>query len=118
MDTLDLFRNTREFESYPAGRVIFSAGEVGNLMYVVKDGELDIIVNEKVVETVGAGGIIGELVLIDTKPRSATVVAKTDCQLVPIDEKRFTFLVQQTPYFSLYVMRVLANRLRKMDAQA
>lgn len=118
MNTLDLFRNAREFESYSAGRVIFNAGEAGSLMYVVKDGELDIIVNEKVVETVGSGGIVGELALIDTQPRSATVVAKTDCQLVPIDEKRFTFLVQQTPYFSLYVMKVLANRLRRMDAQA
>lgn len=118
MNTLDLFRNAREFESYPAGQTIFSVGEVGALMYVVKDGELDILVNGKIVETVGAGGIIGELALIDTQPRSATVVAKTACQLVPIDEKRFAFLVQQTPYFSLYVMRVLANRLRKMDAQA
>jgi CRP/FNR family transcriptional regulator, cyclic AMP receptor protein len=118
VDTLDLFRNAREFESYPAGCAIFSVGEVGSLMYVVKDGELDIIVNEKVVETVSSGGIVGELALIDTQPRSATVVAKTDCQLVPIDEKRFAFLVQQTPYFSLHVMRVLANRLRKMDAQA
>ena len=118
MNTLDLFRNAREFESYPAGQVIFSAGETGSMMYVVKDGELEIIVNGKVVETVGSGGIVGELALIDTQPRSATVVAKTDCQLVPINEKRFTFLVQQTPYFSLHVMRVLANRLRKMDAQA
>jgi CRP-like cAMP-binding protein len=87
-------------------------------MYVVKEGEVDIIINGTIIETVGSGGIVGELALIDTQPRSATVITKTDCQLVPIDEKRFTFLVQQTPYFSLYVMRVLADRLRKMDARA
>jgi CRP-like cAMP-binding protein len=87
-------------------------------MYVVKDGEANIVVHGKVVETVGPGGIVGELALIDTQPRSATVVAKTDCQLVPIDEKRFMFLVQQTPYFSLHVMRVLADRLRRMDERA
>jgi CRP-like cAMP-binding protein len=118
MITLDLFRNAREFESYPAGHVLFSAGETGSTMYVVKDGEANIVVHGKVVETVGPGGIVGELALIDTQPRSATVVAKTDCQLVPIDEKRFMFLVQQTPYFSLHVMRVLADRLRRMDERA
>jgi CRP-like cAMP-binding protein len=118
MNTLELFRNTREFQSYPAGHTVFSAGELGNTMYVVKEGEVDIIINGTIIETVGSGGIVGELALIDTQPRSATVITKTDCQLVPIDEKRFTFLVQQTPYFSLYVMRVLADRLRKMDARA
>jgi len=117
MSTVDLFRNARDFESHPAGYVVFRVGEPGDRMYVIKEGEVDIIVNDKVVETVGPGGIIGEMALIDTRARSATAVAKTDCQLVPIDEKRFAFLIQQTPYFSLQVMRVLVGRLRNMDAR-
>src|SRR5262245_38645150 len=115
MTTTDLFRNARDFKSFSAGQRIFMQGEPGDFMYVVKEGEVDILVHDRVVETVGPGGILGEMALIDTKARSATAVAKTDCQLVPIDEKRFTFLVQQTPYFSLYVMRVLAGRLRQTD---
>ena len=117
MNTLDLFRNARDFEPYPAGHVVFRTGDPGSTMYVVKEGEVEIIINDKVVETVGPGGVIGEMALIDARPRSATVVAKTDCQLAPIDEKRFTFLIQQTPYFGLQVMRVLVGRLRKMDAR-
>ena len=85
-------------------------------MYIVKEGEVDILVHGKTVETVGPGEILGEMALIDQNPRSATAVARTDCQLVPIDEKRFTFLVQQTPYFSIEVMRIMARRLRQMDA--
>ena len=85
-------------------------------MYVVIEGEVNVLIRGKVVETVAAGGIVGEMALIDTQPRSATVIAHTDCKLVPIDEKRFTFLVQQTPFFSLQVMRVMANRLRRQDA--
>ncbi len=42
-------------------------------------------------------------------------VARTDCKLVPIDQKRFQFLVQQTPYFAIEVMRVLVERLRRAD---
>ncbi|MGE0679461.1 MAG: cyclic nucleotide-binding domain-containing protein [Candidatus Binatia bacterium] len=116
MSTLDLFRNARDFESYSAGHIVFHAGDPGNKMYIVKEGEVEIIINDKVIETVGPSGVVGEMALIDSRPRSATVRAKTDCQLVPIDEKRFTFLIQQTPYFSLQVMRVLVERVRKMDA--
>lgn len=117
MVTLDLFRNARDFVSFPAGHTLFRAGEPGHEMFVVKDGELDILVNDTVIETVGPGGVVGEMALIDTQPRSATVIAKTDCQLVQIDEKRFAFLIQQTPYFGIQVMRVLADRLRKMDRE-
>ena len=59
-----------------------------------------------------ADNIFGEMALIDSEPRSATAVAITDVELVPISEKQFLFLVSQTPYFALKVMRVLAQRLR------
>jgi CRP-like cAMP-binding protein len=59
-----------------------------------------------------ADSIFGEMALIDSEPRSATAVAITDVELVPISEKQFLFLVGQTPYFALKVMRTLAQRLR------
>jgi CRP/FNR family cyclic AMP-dependent transcriptional regulator len=46
--------------------------------------------------TCHAGGIVGEMALISASARSATAIAKTECKLVTVDEKRFTFLVQQT----------------------
>ena len=54
----------------------------------------------------------GEMALIDKKPRSATVTAATDVEMVPVNERQFLFLVSQTPFFALKVMRVLAGRLR------
>ena len=51
--------------------------------------------------------------MIDDQPRSAQVIATTDCELVRIDRKRFQFLVQQTPSFALQIMAVLAHRLRR-----
>ena len=62
-----------------------------------------------------ADSIFGEMALIDNEPRSATAVAITDVELVPISEKQFLFLVSQTPYFALKVMRILAQRLRKTN---
>jgi CRP-like cAMP-binding protein len=114
--TISLFRNATDCESFSAGQVIFQEGQPGDVMYAVSEGEVDILVRDKVIDTVGPGGILGEMALIDAKPRSATARARTDCKLVPISEKRFTFLVQQTPHFALQVMRVMADRLRRMDA--
>lgn len=115
---VSVFRFADDFEAYSAGQPIFTVGQPGDVMYVVKEGEVDIVINDKVVDTVGPGGLIGEMALIDKRPRSATAVAKTDCKLVSVNEQRFQRLVQQTPHFAIQVMKVMAQRLRQMDAQA
>ena len=115
MVNLNLFRNSDAAVSKPAGEVLFREGDAGDVMYVVVEGEVELRVGEHTVETLVPGGIFGELALIDSQPRSATAIARTSCRLVSIDQKRFTFLVQQTPFFALQVMRVLADRLRRMN---
>jgi CRP-like cAMP-binding protein len=100
---------------YAAGDVIFAEGDKGDAMYVVRSGEVAIERRGHVMETLGGGGIFGEMALIDGSPRSATVRARTDCEVAPINEKSFLFLVHETPYFAIAVMRTLADRLRRMD---
>ena len=73
---------------------------------------VEIRVGGDLVDTHGPGEIFGEMALIDSQARSASFTAKTDCRLVPVDERRFLFMVQQTPFFALNVMQVLADRLR------
>lgn len=113
---LNLFAD-KEKMSVAAGDFVFKTGEPGNVMYVVMDGEVNILEGPILLESAGPGSIIGELALIDDEPRSATVVAKTDCRLVPVDRRRFEFMVQETPFFALTVMKVLADRLRRTNAQ-
>ena len=115
MVKLDLFKNEDRYDEFRQGQTIFKEGDPGAAMYVVLSGTVKLSVNGKEVEDLGPGGVLGEMALIDTVPRSATATASTDCKLVPIDLKRFTFLVQQTPHFSLQIMRVIADRLRRMD---
>jgi CRP-like cAMP-binding protein len=95
------------------GDVIFNEGDAGDYMFIVQEGLVDIILNGKVVETVGEGGILGEMALVDQESRSAGAVAKTDCRVVPVSQKQFTFMVQETPYFALQVMHIMAERLRR-----
>lgn len=117
MVTMDLFRNEENTQLFAPGQIIFSEGEAGDVMYVVVEGQADLLVKGKLVEELGPGGVLGEMALIDTGKRSATAVAKTACKLVPIDEKRFHFLVRQTPNFALQLMRIIADRLRRMDSR-
>ena len=73
-------------------------------MYVIRSGEVEIERDGKVVEQLGPGGIFGEMALIDRAPRAATATTKTACEVAPITEKAFLFLVHETPYFAISVM--------------
>jgi CRP-like cAMP-binding protein len=99
------------------GETIFQAYEMGAEMYVVLQGEVELTIGDRAVETLGPGEPFGEMALIDQAPRTATAVAKTECKLAVIPERRFLFMVQQTPHFALQIMKVMADRLRKMNAR-
>jgi CRP/FNR family cyclic AMP-dependent transcriptional regulator len=113
MQGVTLFQHSKDSEAFSAGQIIFSEGQPGEVMYVVLEGEVDIQASGKLIETIHAGDMFGEMALVDSEPRSAEAVARTDCKLVPINKKRFAFLVTETPFFALEVMQVMANRLRK-----
>lgn len=116
MSLIDLLPSETPLKSLPPGEVVFAQGDVGDVMFVVIDGEVDILLDGKLIETVRAGGVVGEMALIDAGPRSATAISRTRCLLSPVDERRFVDLICREPEFALTVMRVLARRLRRMDA--
>jgi CRP/FNR family transcriptional regulator, cyclic AMP receptor protein len=94
------------------GTLIFQECDKADGLFVIKSGHVGIRLGNRTLAELSANSIFGEMALIDDAPRSATAVAVTDVELVPISEKQFLFLVSQTPYFALKVMRVLARRLR------
>lgn len=97
----------------PAGKAVFEAGQPGTEMYIVTSGRVELRAEGKLLETLEAGAVFGEMALVDDEPRSASAVAVVDSELVPIDEKRFEFLMGRMPFFALEVMRVMARRLRR-----
>lgn len=97
---------------FKAGDIIFREGDEAKELFVVKSGKVRVQIGNRTVTELGQDNIFGEMALIDSEPRSATVTAVTDAELVPVSEKQFLFLVSQTPFFALKVMRVLAQRLR------
>ena len=99
--------------SVSAGRVIYSEGETPNAMYVVQSGEVEIKIRDKSMEVVGPDGFFGEMALIDQSRRTGTAIAKSDCTIIPISEKHFLFMVEETPLFALTVMRTMVARFRR-----
>jgi len=104
--------NNIDAQSFKAGSIIFREGDEARELFVIKSGQVRIQIGNRTVTELAADSIFGEMALIDNEPRSATAVAVTDVELVAVSEKQFLFLVGQTPYFALKVMRVLAQRLR------
>ncbi len=115
MDTLAMFKDSDKTENYSKGTFIFHQAEPAASMYVILEGEVDILLNNRVIATFKPGHIFGEMALIDEKPRSANAFAKTDCKVVPIDKDSFLYLVQNTPYFALHVMKILSMKIRSLD---
>jgi CRP-like cAMP-binding protein len=104
-----------KLESYAEGEMIFREREPGEVMYLVKYGQVELRLGGLRLEIVREGEFFGEMALIDEEPRSARAIALSDCQLQTVDRKQFESLVQETPSFALRVMRTLARRLRQMN---
>jgi len=115
MNPADLFRQDSDPIVLAPGQPLFREGDYGEEMFVLLEGEANILAAGKLVDHVATGAIVGEMALIDKSPRSASVIALTPCRLAKINMRRFNFLVQQNPFFAIHVMQVLAQRLRKMN---
>ena len=110
-----MFVNETDVRSYPSGHNFFAVGDTGDDMWVVLEGNVDISLRGRVLETVGPGGVFGEMALIDHRERSADVVAKSEVKVAPIDQKRFVYLLRNHPFFAIEVMKIMTDRLRHFD---
>jgi len=112
-----LARNGVTLQRFAAGDRIFVTDDDAKVMYVVRSGRVNIMASGVVLETIGPGGLFGEMALIDGDARSATAVVVEDAEVAPIDRTAFLFMVRQSPDFALEVMSVLAARIRRMNEQ-
>ncbi len=115
VQVLEHFRNAPAIKTVPAGVTLFKAGDAADFVYILIDGQANLLVGKTVVEVAVRGNLLGEVGLIDGKPRSATVVTRTQCQVLPLDAAQFHALVRDLPEFSDYVMNAMAERMRRMN---
>lgn len=100
-----------------AGEKVFLETDRGDVMYIVRQGRIDIITYGTVLENVRAGGMFGEMALIDGGERSAAAMAAETSEVVAVDRPTFLSLIRDDPEFALTVMTILAARIRRMNEQ-
>ncbi len=114
----DIFASPANVRSVLQGAHIFNAGDESGEMFVVQSGEVDILINGVLVETVFPEGFFGEISLIEESVRTADAIARTQCKLLPVNRHHFLSLVDEVPQFALHVMKGMADRLRNADRRA
>jgi CRP/FNR family transcriptional regulator, cyclic AMP receptor protein len=115
LDMRQMARNIGATINFPAGSVVFNTGDAGNCMYIVQSGMLEMTIGDKVIETVGANEAIGFMSMVDGSPRSSTARVKDACELTVIDARAFRFMVDEVPNFAMFIMGVMARRIRGMS---
>lgn len=102
---------------YLAGQEVFAEGAPGDAMFVILEGEVEILKaaqagSAKVLSTLGKGEFFGEMALIDDSPRSASAVAKIDTKLLVMTDAQLDAYIQTNPDFASKMIRNLTKRLR------
>src|SRR5689334_12643297 len=82
---------------FAEGTLLFAEGAPGREMYIVRTGTVVLRAGSRELETVGPGGVIGEMSLIDPAPRSASAVAGPDCTVTSVTEHTFQDLIKKIP---------------------
>lgn len=107
-----------ESVSVKAGTTVCDEGEVGQTFYFILGGTANVLRRGRKVAELGAGGYFGELALLDRLPRSATVKAASDLELLVISQKDFNKLLAASPSLTRKLLVATASRLRNADAKA
>lgn len=117
MDVLAIFQDSPKATTVKAGSYLFHQGEPANEMYVVLSGRVEVRRDGQVIEVLEPGAILGEMAIVDERPRSADAVAVVDSSVEPVDAEWFKHLIRKSPNFGLHVMGVMAQRLRRFMDQ-
>ena len=100
-----------------AGDVLARQGEIGREFVILLEGEAEVARDRKVIAVRGPGDYIGEIALLDNRPRTATVTAKTDVAAEVLNRAEFSSLLADAPDLSSKLMATLARRLAELESQ-
>lgn len=103
---------------YEDGEIIILQGEVGDCMYVIQEGEVDILLeegdNQVHVATRKEGEFFGEMALFDRDVRSATVRAKGNARILTVDKSNLLSRIHKDPSMAFRVLETMSNRIREL----
>ncbi len=114
VEVLDNFVEKLELIFFKKRAVIFKKGDIFNYMYIITKGHVNAISDDKTIATIGKSQTVGELALIDNKPRSATVITNEKTEMIRFDKNVFDNLINEETEVVSGIIKVLCERLRKL----
>lgn len=104
-----------------AGQELFAEGSDGDFAYIVLDGQLEVIKasgdRDILLNVVKRGEVVGEMALLENKPRMASVRARTDTELIPVNETQFNEVLNTCPAVARGMLSVVLSRARATEAR-
>ena len=107
-------------KTYGDGEPIARQGEIGECMYVVQEGQVEVVREqgaEVQLATLGAGEFFGEMALFDRERRSATVRALGEARVLTVDKRTFLRRIHEDPSLAFRIVKGMSQRIRKLDDQ-
>jgi len=116
-----LFQNPKRLKSlfsrtYEAGELLFRAGDEGRTVYFVEEGEVEIVLEGTLLDTLGPGQLFGETAAILGEPRNATARARTPLRVLELPTEVFSFYLRSDRLASKRIIGALADRLKRANA--
>jgi CRP/FNR family transcriptional regulator, cyclic AMP receptor protein len=102
----------------PAGTVLAKEGTEGYEFLIILSGEIEVIRGGDVISMTGPGGYVGEIALLEHRPRTATLVTKTECVLEVINRLEFATLLEDEPEIGTQIKATAAERIAELDKLA
>lgn len=120
LEQLEAIHSCLSEQHYTKGEVIFDEGDIGDEMYIVADGKVEILLNLKsadplLLATVEKGSYFGEMSVLDRDPRSAAAKVAEDARLFVLKGEQLKELIYVMPEIAFTIFRVLSERLRRSD---
>jgi CRP-like cAMP-binding protein len=99
----------------PAGRTLITQGATAEEFFIILDGQVRIERDGVRIRELGAGDFLGEIGLVDARPRTSTVITVTDCKLLVLAHREFNTLMVRYPEVQAAVLQALALRIRRLE---
>jgi CRP/FNR family transcriptional regulator len=106
---------------YHDGEIVFRQGDVGDCLYVVQEGEVEIIDEsggrETLLRVAGRNELFGEMAVFEREKRSATIRARGEARILTIDKKNFLRRINEDPSLAFNLVERMSQRVRSLSAE-
>ncbi|QQR83212.1 cyclic nucleotide-binding domain-containing protein [Candidatus Peregrinibacteria bacterium] len=113
-EDLNQIARTVQMNYFPADHIIFEEGQLGDTMYIIKRGKVQVIRDNAILSTLGDHAFFGEMALVSNEPRNATLKTLTDVEVLTLSKEDFNHLLQTNESIATRVSYEVVKRANEL----